>query len=63
MAKQEQKQQDFITMALGGPSNYKGKNMREAHKNLHLKEEHFNTIVKHLAASLTELGVPENLIG
>ena len=63
MSKQIQKQHDFVTVALGGPNNYKGKDMREAHKNLNLVESDFDSVVGHLGATLTEIGCPENLIG
>ncbi|MDP7196868.1 MAG: group 1 truncated hemoglobin [SAR202 cluster bacterium] len=52
-----------MTAALGGPNNYKGKDMREGHKHLNLKESDFDTIVKHLGATLTEIGCPGELIG
>lgn len=37
--------------------------MREAHKHLNLKESQFNIVVKHLGATLTEIGCPNELIG
>ena len=37
--------------------------MREGHKHLGLKESDFDTIVKHLGATLTEIGCPGELIG
>ncbi|BCD98877.1 group I truncated hemoglobin [Marinagarivorans cellulosilyticus] len=54
------KQKAFLTMAFGGPNNYSGKDMREAHKHMNLTEEHFNAVVENLAATLTELGVKED---
>ena len=54
------KQKSFLTMAFGGPNSYTGKDMREAHKNMNLTEEHFNAVVENLAATLTELGVAED---
>ena len=53
------KQKAFLTMAFGGPNNYSGKDMREAHKHMNLTEEHFDAVVENLAATLTELGVKE----
>ena len=53
----------FLTAALGGPNNYIGKDMREAHKHLHLKELHFTAVVKCLGASLTEVGLDDKMIG
>jgi hemoglobin len=65
MEKQLKQQFDFICVALGGPNpqQYKGKNMREAHKHLNLKASDFDAIVGHLGAALGEVGCPENLIG
>ena len=37
--------------------------MREGHKHLGVKEEHFNAVVKHLGDTLTEIGCPPELIG
>ena len=56
------KQKSFLTMAFGGPNNYTGKDMREAHKHMNLTEEHFGAVAGHLQATLEELSVPENLI-
>lgn len=63
MEGQAAKQKAFLTMAFGGPNGYTGKDMREAHKHLHLTEEHFNAVAGHLQGTLEELDVPEDLIG
>ena len=39
MQKQKAMQTSFLSLALGGPEAYKGKDMYEAHKNMDLKEE------------------------
>ncbi len=65
MDKQAAKQKAFLTMVMGGPHNYTGKDMREGHKHLvkmGLNDSHFDHILMHLRATLAELGVPENLI-
>ncbi|OIQ03495.1 MAG: group 1 truncated hemoglobin [Zetaproteobacteria bacterium CG2_30_59_37] len=65
MSKQAAKQKAFLTMVMGGPHNYTGKDMREGHKHLikmGLNDSHFDHILMHLRATLAELGVPENLI-
>ena len=62
MDRQAAKQKAFLTMAFGGPNNYTGKDMREAHKHLKLKEEHFQAVANNLVATLKELNVPQNLI-
>ena len=54
-------QKAFITLALGGPNGYSGKNLREAHAKINKgafpSEEHFNVIAELLAATLSEAGV------
>ena len=65
MDKQIAKQKAFFTMAFGGPNNYTGQDMRNAHANLvkmGLNEDHFNAVMEHLGATLTELKVPGDLI-
>ncbi len=59
MEKQHVKQKAFLTMALGGPNEYTGKDMREAHKHMKLTEEHFGAVAEQLVATLKELGVGE----
>ena len=63
MDRQIGKQKAFLTMAFGGPNSYTGKDMREAHKHMHLTEEHFNAVAGHLQGTLEELNVPPALIG
>lgn len=59
---QERKMVKFLTMAVGGPSAYEGKSMRAAHAHLvesqGLDDSHFDAVVEHLGATLTELSVP-----
>ncbi|MFZ4503308.1 MAG: group I truncated hemoglobin [Methylovulum sp.] len=65
MEKQAAKQKSFLTMAFGGPNNYNGQDMRNAHAKLvkiGLDDSHFDAVVENLAATLTELGVSEELI-
>lgn len=57
------KQKAFLTMVFGGPNSYSGKDLREGHKHMNLTEEHFDAVIENLAATLTELGVPEAEIG
>lgn len=57
MESQHAKQKAFLTMAFGGPNNYTGKDMREAHKHMNLTEEHFNAVAENLVATLQELNV------
>ena len=65
MEKQIAKQRAFFTMAFGGPNNYTGKDMRNAHAHLvdmGLNDSHFDAVMEHLGATLIELDVPQELI-
>lgn len=65
MEKQAAKQKAFLTMAFGGPHNYTGKDMREGHAHLvarGLNNAHFDAVAENLAATLTEMGVAQELI-
>jgi len=65
MDKQAAKQKSFLTMAFGGPNDYSGLDMRNAHAPLverGLNESHFNAVAGHLQATLEELKVAPDLI-
>lgn len=65
MDKQAAKQKAFLTMAFGGPHNYSGADMRKGHAHLvakGLNDAHFDAVMEHLGATLTELKVPGHLI-
>ena len=65
MAAQRAKQKSFLTMAFGGPNEYTGADLREAHAPLvakGLNGDHFAAVAGHLQATLEELGVAEDLI-
>jgi truncated hemoglobin YjbI len=58
MDRQVAKQAAFLTMALGGPSGYTGRDLRTAHAPLAgLSDEHVDLVIAYLAQTLTELGV------
>jgi hemoglobin len=62
MPTQIDKQKKFLAMAFSGPNHYSGKDMREAHKNMHLTEAHFSAVAENLVDTLNELNVPQDLI-
>ena len=62
MDRQRAKQKAFLTFAFGGPSHYTGKDMRTAHAKMSLTDAHFDAVMENLGATLTELGVPGDLI-
>lgn len=59
MEAQHTKQKAFLTMVFGGPNNYTGKDMREAHAGMNLTEEHFVAVAEALISTLNELKVPQ----
>lgn len=53
------KQKGFLTMVLGGPNEYTGKDMRTGHAPLvarGLNDSHVDVVIEHLGATLIELG-------
>lgn len=63
MVKQKRKQKEFLSVALGAPMKWTGKDMRKAHADLPgLNDTHFNAIAEHLQSTLTELQVKPELI-
>lgn len=65
MDRQRAKQTAFLTMVLGGPNSYTGKDMRSAHAHLverGLNDVHVDVVIEHLGATLKELGANERQI-
>ena len=56
-------QRAFIAAAIGGPEVFAGRDMASAHAGLGIGDADFDSVVGHLAGTLTELGVPEDTIG
>ena len=53
----------MLTAVLGGPDNYRGRTLAEAHQPLHIPPAHYALVGAHLVATLTELGVPAEILG
>lgn len=65
MRAQTKKQVAFMAWAFGGPAEYRGRDLRSAHETLIAKglgDVHFDAVAGHLAATLRELGVNEELV-
>ena len=62
MDAQRAKQKAFLTFAFGGPAQYSGRDMREAHKKMNLSEADFDAVMDNLGMTLEELKVPSELI-
>jgi hemoglobin len=52
-------QREFITMVTGGPSEYDGPDMREAHAHLDLDGKDFVAVAGHLDDALAAAGVAD----
>jgi hemoglobin len=59
MAAQRAHQTRFLSAVAGGPVEYDGEEMREAHEGLGLEPEHFAAIATHLEAALREFDVSD----
>lgn len=65
MEKLKARHKAFLAMAMGGPVNYSGHNLRAAHApmvSMGLDDCHFDIIVFHLTKTLRELGIDDGLI-
>ena len=51
----------LLAVVTGGPSKYRGRDLHEAHADLHITGEAFDRVLWHVQATLQELGVqPED---
>ncbi len=60
MDRQIQQQIKFVSMALGGPNEYDGGPMREAHEYMGITDHYFDPLAQHLVAKLQWAGVCED---
>ena len=58
VAKLKKRLVEFISMAAGGPNNYKGRDMVTAHTGMNISEAEFNAAAADLSASLDKFKVP-----
>ena len=63
MVKQRKSQASFITMVTGGPNNYEGRDMKEAHAKFAIRKLEFDATWENLEASLKHFEVKAELIG
>lgn len=59
METQTKSQISFISMALGGPNEYDGPPMVEAHEGMGITEHHFSLVASHLVDALRWAGVDD----
>jgi len=62
MTKQRAFMRAFLAMALGGPNEYDGRPMKEAHEQLGITELHFGLFAGHLAATLEAASVSQDMV-
>ncbi len=62
MDRQAAKLKAFLTMVLGGPNHYTGRDMRTSHAplvKLGLSDVHVDAVIEHLGSTLKELGATD----
>ncbi|MEU8421079.1 group 1 truncated hemoglobin [Micromonospora sp. NPDC048835] len=52
----------MLTVVLGGPNEYAGRGLAEAHQPLNIPVGHYVKVGEHLTVTLTELGVPADIL-
>ncbi|GAB3935556.1 group I truncated hemoglobin [Micromonospora vulcania] len=52
----------MLTVVLGGPNEYAGRGLAEAHQPLNIPVEHYVRVGGYLDATLRELGVPADIL-
>lgn len=48
----------LLTKVLGGPDNYRGRDLATAHQDLHVRRDHFFAVAVYLLSVLQDLSVP-----
>ena len=62
LARLKRHQVFLVTKVLGGPNNYTGRSLKEAHAGLGITHDEFTAVVGHLAGALKDAGVPDEVI-
>jgi hemoglobin len=52
----------MLAVVLGGPNEYAGRGLAEAHQPLNIPVAHYAKVGEHLTATLAQLGVPADVI-
>lgn len=52
----------LVTQVLGGPNNYDGRPLADAHEGLGIDHDDFARVAGHLTRSLSDAGVPEDIV-
>ncbi|GAA0365204.1 group I truncated hemoglobin [Micromonospora gifhornensis] len=62
MAGQRRHMAQMLTVVLGGPNEYRGRDLATAHQPLQIPVAHYQQVGGHLTAVLTQLNVPGDVI-
>ncbi|AEB45258.1 group I truncated hemoglobin [Micromonospora maris] len=62
MAGQRRHMAQMLTVVLGGPNEYRGRDLATAHQPLQVPVAHYQQVGGHLTAVLTQLNVPGDVI-
>lgn len=52
----------MLAVVLGGPNEYAGRGLAEAHRPLNISPAHYAMVGQHLTATLSELGAPADIV-
>jgi len=52
----------LVSQVLGGPADYDGRELRDAHAGMDITREHFTTVVTHLVDAMKGAGVPDEIV-
>jgi hemoglobin len=53
----------LISQVMGGPADYDGSSLRDAHDGMNISSDDFGRVVTHLVAALQDASVPDDVIG
>lgn len=62
MSRLKGKQVEFFAQALGGPAEYSGLSMKDAHRGRGIGQQQFDLVAKYLSESLLAAGVPSDTV-
>lgn len=52
----------LVSQVLGGPAEYDGRELRDAHSGMEITGEHFSAVVTHLVDAMGSAGVPDEVV-
>jgi hemoglobin len=53
----------LVSQVMGGPAEYDGRSLKDAHAQLNIGNGDFDAVVQHLVDTLNEFKVPQDIIG